>query len=88
MKSKTSVFVSLLLSALMVTSCVKTKAKEIVYPDYENTPADKNSWEYLLDDNGKPKEQVTFEWYVNDSHGQDMALIKSVRLLKIRLVSL
>ena len=30
---------------------------ELTYPDYEETPADKNSWEYL--DAGK---ETTIEW--------------------------
>ena len=35
---------------------------ELTYPDYEETPADKNSWEYL--DAGK---ETTIEWYVDVS---------------------
>ena len=70
MQTKKRILLSVVLSSLVVvgaTGCVGKAEKKIVYPDYPETPADKNSWEYLLDDNGKPKEQVTFEWYVNDS---------------------
>ena len=50
----------------LMTSCAPT-GKQIVYPDFERTPSDLNSWEYLLDEQGKPKERITIDWYVNDS---------------------
>ena len=37
-----------------------------VYPDFPRTPGDKDSWEYLKDENGNV-EQWELEWYVNDS---------------------
>lgn len=49
-----------------MTGC-GSSGKQVVYPDFERTPAELNSWEYLLDENGKPKERITIEWYVNDS---------------------
>lgn len=68
MKSKKTL-ISLALLIAMSTGAVAcgTQTKVIVYPDFENTPSDKNSWEYLLDENGSPKEQITIDWYVNDS---------------------
>ncbi len=35
---------------------------ELTYPDYEETPSDKNSWEYIPEDN-----DMTIEWYVDVS---------------------
>jgi len=34
----------------------------LTYPDFENTPDDKNSWEYL-----NPNEDITLTWYVDVS---------------------
>ncbi len=34
----------------------------LTYPDFENTPDDKNSWEYL-----DPNEEITLTWYVDVS---------------------
>lgn len=70
MKKEKTLISLLVLSAVAVcaTACGGgSGGKTIVYPDYENTPSEKNSWEYLLDDQGKPKEQITIDWYVNDS---------------------
>lgn len=33
---------------------------ELTYPDFEETPSDKNSWEYIPEDN-----DMTIEWYVD-----------------------
>ena len=47
-----------------------------VYPDFPRTPGDKDSWEYLKDENGNV-EPWEIEWYVNDqsftwaSYGSD-----------------
>ena len=41
-------------------------AGELVYPDFPTTPGDKDSWEYLKDENGNI-EEWDVEWYVNDS---------------------
>ncbi len=62
------IILSLLTCGLLLTlpSCA-SQEKEVIYPDFELTPSEKNSWEYLLDENGKPKEEITIEWYVNDS---------------------
>lgn len=35
---------------------------ELTYPDFEETPSDKNSWEYIPEDN-----DMTIEWYVDVS---------------------
>ena len=35
-----------------MTGC-GSSGKQVVYPDFERTPAELNSWEYLLDENGK-----------------------------------
>ena len=35
---------------------------ELIFPDFEDTPSDKNSWEYIPEDN-----DMTIEWYVDVS---------------------
>ncbi|MGI6714525.1 MAG: extracellular solute-binding protein [Bacilli bacterium] len=69
MKRKSSLSLGLLVTGLMLTALPSCTGggKKIVYPDFPNTPTDKDSWEYLLDENGVPKEQITIDWYVNDS---------------------
>lgn len=55
---------------------------ELTYPDYEETPADKNSWEYL--DAGK---ETTIEWYVDVSSWAIPAENDVIRKIKERPAS-
>lgn len=64
--AKTLTFVLSALLALTATGCGSKKKDEVIYPDYPNTPGDKDSWEYFKDENGKI-ESWDIEWYVNDS---------------------
>ncbi len=65
-----------------------------VYPDYERTPGEKDSWEYLKDENGNV-EEYTVEWYVNQSsfawssYGQDRIsqIIKEKTGVKIKFIT-
>ena len=49
------------------TSCgLSSNNNKITYPDYPLTPNDKDSWEYLKNEDGSVDEWE-LEWYVNDS---------------------
>jgi putative aldouronate transport system substrate-binding protein len=52
----------------ILTSCFgkKDNRNDNTLPDFPETPGDKDSWEYLKDENGKVPEW-DLEWYVNDS---------------------
>ena len=65
--NKNKILLTLLVTALILPGCNKSKKNtELVYPDFPLTPGDKDSWEYLKDENGKV-EEWDLEWYVNDS---------------------
>ena len=50
-----------------ITSCgLSSNNNKITYPDYPLTPNDKDSWEYLKNEDGSVDEWE-LEWYVNDS---------------------
>lgn len=70
MHYKKTIVVTLLLGGLLSTlvGCNTSSniGGDVVYPDYPLTPGDKDSWEYLKDENGNV-EPWEFEWYVNDS---------------------
>ena len=61
-------FSLLMLGATALSLCCgcSSHSDAIIYPDYPLTPSDKDSWEYLADDDGKI-EEWDLEWYVNDS---------------------
>ena len=82
MKGKVLLFVAISTVTLTMSGCGKkkggTKEPEVIvnpdgtitdntkYPDFPRTPGEKDSWEYLKDENGNV-ESWDLEWYVNDS---------------------
>ena len=64
--TKNKIFIPLLVFALLIPGCNKGRSTKLVWPDFPLTPGDKDSWEYLKDENGKV-EEWDIEWYVNDS---------------------
>lgn len=63
---KNKYVLSLAMIALLLSGCGNMNRGKLVYPDFPLTPGDKDSWEYLKDENGNV-ESWDVEWYVNDS---------------------
>lgn len=90
----------LFLATLMLTGCNPSNNSvdnelELLQPLIDQvgqTPAEKDSWEYLLGEDGKPKEEITITWFVNDptfawnSYGSDVVsrVIKEKTGINIR----
>ena len=55
---------TILVSAL--SGCGPQNNGGLIYPDFPTTPGDKDSWEYLKNEDGTVDEW-DLEWYVNDS---------------------
>ena len=92
MRKKITLLSLMSLMTLSLVSCGGNKTAS--YPNFPNTPGDKDSWEYLKDENGKV-ESWDLEWYVNDSsfswntYGNDRVseIIKEKTGVNIKFVS-
>ncbi len=92
MHKKITLLFLMSLMTLSLVSCGNNKTA--TYPNFPNTPGDKDSWEYLKDENGKV-ESWDLEWYVNDSsfswntYGNDRVseIIKEKTGVNIKFVS-
>jgi putative aldouronate transport system substrate-binding protein len=58
--------VGLVLLCGALASCQNTTTDSISYPDYPDTPGEKDSWEYLKEADGTVP-TYDLDWYVNDS---------------------